>query len=158
MTIRAMTTAGLLLGTVLVAGCSGIHETKGFVVDKQLASAIQPGVDNKDSVAKTLGRPTFTGQFDPNEWYYVSRRTTTVAFRQPRVTDQTVLMVKFDPTGNVTQVAQTGRELNRSIHPSGDRTPTLGRKKSFFDEIFGNIGVVGSGAGAGAGGPGDSGS
>lgn len=153
MTIRAVTLATLLVGSATLTACAGVHDSKGFILDKQLASTIQPGVDNKDSVAKALGRPTFTSEFDPNEWYYVSRKTTTVAFRQPRVTDQTVLRVKFDPAGNVASVSQTGRELVRNIHPSPDATPTLGRKKSFFDEIFGNIGVVGSG---GSGGPGGS--
>ncbi|RST32066.1 outer membrane protein assembly factor BamE [Sphingomonas ginkgonis] len=144
-----MTLAGLVLGASALAGCAGVHDTKGFVMDKQLASTIQPGVDNKDSVAKALGRPTFTGQFDQSEWYYVARKTTTIAFRQPRVTDQTVLRVKFDQAGNVASVNQTGRELVRYIRPSRDLTPTLGRKKSFFDEIFGNIGVVGAAPGAG---------
>jgi outer membrane protein assembly factor BamE (lipoprotein component of BamABCDE complex) len=58
------------------------------------------------------------------------------------VTDQTVLHVRFDQAGNVASVNQTGKELIASIDPSGDKTPTLGRKKSFFDELFGNIGTI----------------
>ena len=134
----------VLMGTSLTA-CSGYRETRGYILDQQLAAAVQPGVDNKDSVQRTLGRPTFTGQFDPNEWYYVSRQTNTVAFRKPRVTDQTVLRVRFDQAGNVAAVDHTGRELVASIDPYGRETPTLGRRQSFFEELFGNIGVVGSG-------------
>ncbi len=33
-----------------------------------------------------------------------------------------------------------------AINPVNDKTPTLGRKRSFFDELFGNIGVLNSGA------------
>src|SRR5690242_18788791 len=64
----------LSLGAALSAGCSSIREHQGYLVDEQLIAAIQPGVDNKDSVAGTLGRPTFTGQFDQEQrdWYYVS--------------------------------------------------------------------------------------
>ena len=29
-----------------------------------------------------------------------------------------------------------------SVDPVGDYTPTLGRKRSFFDELFGNIGTI----------------
>ena len=29
-----------------------------------------------------------------------------------------------------------------SVDPTGDKTPTLGRKRSFFDELFGNIGTI----------------
>lgn len=129
----------------LLAGCAGIREHRGYVLDKELATGVQVGVDNKDSVAKTLGRPSFTGQFDPNDWYYVARDTSAFAFRRPRVTDQTVLHVRFDPAGNVLAVNQTGKELVASINPASGKTPTLGRTRSFFDELFGNIGTIGSG-------------
>lgn len=133
------------LGLALTA-CAGIRDHRGFVIDQTLADGIQVGIDNRDSVTKTLGRPTFTGQFDPNDWYYLSRNTTQLAFRDPRVTEQTVLRVQFDQAGNVTSVSKTGKELIASVDPSGDKTPTLGRKRSFFDELFGNIGVLNQGA------------
>jgi len=53
-----------------------------------------------------------------------------------------VLKVSFDQAGNVAAVNQTGKELIASINPSGDKTPTLGRTKSFFEELFGNIGTI----------------
>ena len=134
--------ATALISVALLSACAGTREHRGIVLDKELASGIQVGVDNKDSVTRTLGRPSFTGQFDPNDWYYVARDTATLAFRLPRVTDQTILHVRFDQAGNVTAVNQTGRELIAAIDPSGDKTPTLGRKKSFFEELFGNIGTV----------------
>ena len=131
-----------MAGAVLLAGCAGIHEHRGAVIDRELASAIQVGVDNKESVTKTLGRPTFTGQFNPNDWYYVSRDTKTVALRGVGVLDQTVLHVRFDQAGNVVAVNRSGKELIASIDPADARTPTLGRKRSFFDELFGNIGTI----------------
>jgi outer membrane protein assembly factor BamE (lipoprotein component of BamABCDE complex) len=136
-----------LVGALLLSGCMGIQDHRGAVIDSELATAIQPGVDNKDSVAKTLGRPSFTGQFNPNDWYYVSRDTKSIAFRGPRVTDQTVLHIRFDPAGNVVAVNRTGKELIASIDPANAETPTLGRQRSFFDELFGGIGTVGSGIG-----------
>jgi hypothetical protein len=40
-----------------------------------------------------------------------------------------------------------------SITPSKRETPTLGRKKSIWEELFGNIGAVGApGTGTGGGG------
>ena len=134
-----------VITVALLSGCAGVQAHKGAVVDAQLASAIQPGVDNKESVAKTLGRPSFTGQFNASDWYYVSRDTNQVAFRNPRPVRQTVLHVSFDPKGNVTGVNRTGKELVMNVNPTHRSTPTLGRKKSFFDELFGNIGQVGAG-------------
>ena len=129
------------LGLALSA-CAGIRDHRGFVIDQTLADGIQVGVDNKESVTRTMGRPTFTGQFDPNEWYYVSRNTAQLAFRDPKVTDQTVVKVQFDQAGNVVAVQKTGKELIARVEPSDDKTPTLGRKRSFFDELFGNIGTI----------------
>lgn len=133
--------AGLSLAA-LVAGCAGIREHRGAIIDKELMAAVQPGVDNKASVEKTLGRPTFTGQFSSNDWYYVSRSTGTFAFRNPRVLDQTVLHIRFDQAGNVASVQTTGKELVASIDPVKAKTPTLGRQRSFFEELFGNIGTI----------------
>ena len=128
--------------SLALSACAGLRDHRGFVIDLTLADGIQPGIDNKDSVAKTLGRPSFTGQFSPNDWYYVSRNTAQFAFRDPKVVEQTVLHVQFDQAGNVIAVNKTGKELIASVDPSSDKTPTLGRKRSFFDELFGNIGTI----------------
>ena len=136
--------AAALLGAALLAGCAGIRDHRGAVMNDELISAVQVGVDNKESVQKTLGRPTFVGQFTPNDWYYVSRDESHVAFRGPRLRNQTVLLVRFDQKGNVTSVGRTGRELVMNVDPAGRKTPTLGRQRSFFDELFGNIGTVGA--------------
>jgi outer membrane protein assembly factor BamE (lipoprotein component of BamABCDE complex) len=128
------------------AGCAGIRDHRGYVVDKELVTNLQVGVDNKESVIKTLGRPSFVGQFNANDWYYLSRDTKTSPFRTAAVMDQTLLHVRFDAAGNVASLGQTGKETVVAINPVNDKTPTLGRKRSFFDELFGNIGVLNSGA------------
>jgi len=143
--------AGLALA-LTVSGCAQLKGRQGYVVDPLLTEAITPGVDNRESVEKTLGRPTFVGQFSNNEYYYVSRETRQLAFAKPRPVDQQVLRVRFDPAGNVAAVDRTGLELVSRLSPEGDKTPTLGRHRSFFEDIFGNIGAVGApGAGAPSG-------
>jgi outer membrane protein assembly factor BamE (lipoprotein component of BamABCDE complex) len=133
----------VLVGATTLAGCGlSIREHRGYVMDEQLTSGIQVGTDNKQSVERTLGRPSFTGTFEQNDWYYVSRDTRAFAFRNPRVTDQTVLHVRFDQTGNVAAVNQTDETLIAAINPNNDRTPTLGRDRSFFEELFNNIGTI----------------
>jgi outer membrane protein assembly factor BamE (lipoprotein component of BamABCDE complex) len=143
--------AAVAAAATLLAGCAGIKEHRGFVLDKTLAAAIQPGVDNKDSVQKTLGRPSFAGQFSDSDWYYLSRDTSAFAFRNPHATKQDLLHVRFDSAGNVAAVDRSGKEQIASVRPLRKTTPTLGRKRSFFDEIFGNIGMVGSGGLGGSG-------
>ena len=88
--------------------------------------------------------PSFTGQFAPNEWYYVARDTSQLVFRNPRVRRQIVLQLNFDQAGNLTKIDHSGKEVVLNLDPSSRKTPTLGRKRGFFEELFGNIGTVGS--------------
>jgi outer membrane protein assembly factor BamE (lipoprotein component of BamABCDE complex) len=147
--VRVLT---IVVAALLASGCATNRAHKGAVIDPRLASSIQPGVDNKESVQKTLGTPTLTGQFSPNNWYYVSRDTNELAFQNPHVTNQLVLLVRFDQAGNVASIQRTGKDLVLGVNPSHRFTPTLGRRKSFFEEIFGGIGSVSS-AGAPGGQP-----
>ena len=127
----------------MLAGCGlSTREHRGYVIDETLTSAVQIGTDNKQSVERALGLPTFMGTFDKNDWYYVARETQAFAFRNPRTIDQTVLHIRFDQAGNVASVQQMDERLIAAIKPSGDHTPSLGRQKSFFDELFGNIGTI----------------
>jgi outer membrane protein assembly factor BamE (lipoprotein component of BamABCDE complex) len=140
---RAPILASIGLAATLVSGCASIREHRGYVFDPVLLAAVQPGVDNRESVQGTLGRPTFTGQFDQRDWYYVSRDTRQTAFGSPSPYEQTVLHVRFSETGMVESANQSGLELARAIDPAGWATPTLGSERSFFQEIFGNIGAAG---------------
>ena len=71
------------LGALLCAGCARIADHQGALLDEQLLASVQPGVDTRESVAGTLGRPSFVGQFDAHDWYYVSRNTRQFAFNMP---------------------------------------------------------------------------
>ena len=130
---------------VAVAGCSTIRQNQGYIVDAPLLASVQPGVDNKNSVEKTLGRPTFAAEFDNNEWYYVSRNTRQIAFLQPKATSQAITEISFDAKGNVAKVETRGLEQVANVHPVGDKTPTLGRSQSLLEDIFGGVGALGSG-------------
>ena len=142
--------ATVIAALSLSSGCTRLKSHQGYIGDQVLLSSVQPGVDNKESVQASLGRPTFVGQFDQNDWYYYSRDAKQLAFSQPVAENQYVLKVRFDQAGNVASVSQTGKELISKNSPEGDKTPTLGRDTSFFEEIFGNIGAVGAGGGQGA--------
>ena len=108
---------------------------------RSLRARSSPGVDNKASVEKLLGRPTL------HRRVHAERLVLCVARHQPgrlpqpaRDPTRRCCIVRFDPKGNVAAVNHTGKELVMNVNPTHRRTPTLGRKKSFFDELFGNIG------------------
>jgi outer membrane protein assembly factor BamE (lipoprotein component of BamABCDE complex) len=139
-----------LLAALGSTACAPMKTHQGYVIDKELVDSVQPGVDNRESVLQTLGRPTLTSQFNQGEWYYVSRDSRNFGYSDPKVRDQTTIRVRFDAAGNVASVDKMGKDLIASVDPYGKKTPTLGRKRSFFDDLFGNIGTVGA---PGTGGP-----
>lgn len=152
--------AVLALG-VAASGCASIKDHRGYIIDEALVASVQPGVDNKLSVEKTLGRPTFTSQFGRQTWYYVAQDTKQRPFNRPRTDKQSILVVDFDPRGNVASLTREGMDKVARLSPNGDKTPTLGRDRSFFEDLFGNIGAVGAipgGAGQAPGGTGPNGS
>lgn len=155
-------TAGVVLAlAALTGGCTSIRDHRGYLVDQTLVDSVSPGVDNRQSVEKTLGRPTFVSQFGEKDYYYLSQMVKTPPFGRPRTSEQTILRVRFDPAGNVVAVDKAGMENVARIRPEGDKTPTLGRHRGLLEDLFGNIGQVGA-AGMGTGqqptGPGPNGS
>jgi outer membrane protein assembly factor BamE (lipoprotein component of BamABCDE complex) len=144
MSTKLAAAAALMALALGASGCARIAGHQGYIADDTLVSGIQAGVDNRESVTKTLGRPSFVGQFTPNDWYYFARTTKQLAFALPKPTEQLVLHVRFDAAGNVASVEKTGVEKVARIDPNGDKTPTLGKERSFFEDLFGNIGSVGA--------------
>ncbi|WP_260923700.1 outer membrane protein assembly factor BamE [Novosphingobium sp. 9] len=142
---RNVLATGLVLGlATLAGGCSSIRDHRGYIIDQTLVSQVEPGVDNRLSVEKTMGRPTFESQFGPKDWYYVSQVVSTPPFGRPRTTQETILRVRFDQQGNVTAVDRKGMEDVVRLKPEGGVTPTLGRHRTFLQDLFGNIGQVGA--------------
>ncbi len=143
-TVSRLALAAALAGMMLVGGCKRVPGHQGFVSDTALIEGIKPGVDNRESVEKTLGRPSFVGQFDTRDWYYVARDTRTYAYRLPVPSAQLITHVRFDAAGNVVSLEKTGMEQIATVRPVKDKTPTLGRNRTIFEDLFGNIGQVGA--------------
>jgi outer membrane protein assembly factor BamE (lipoprotein component of BamABCDE complex) len=146
--------AMLLALSVAASACAPLRSHQGYVIDADLVNSVQPGVDNRESVLRTLGKPTLTAQFNEGEWYYVARDSRNYAFNNPKARAQTTLRIRFDQAGNVSSIDRMGLEQVASVSPTSKKTPTLGRDKSFFQELFGNIGTVGAAGAPGGGGGG----
>ncbi|WP_293987135.1 outer membrane protein assembly factor BamE [Sphingomonas sp.] len=150
-----MALTATLSALTLAAGCAPLRSHQGYIIDADLVNSVQPGVDNRNSVLQTLGKPSFASQFNTGDWYYIARDSRNLAYLKPKAKSQITLKISFTQTGVVQDITRTGVERVASINPYGKTTPTLGRKRSFFEELFGNIGTVGA-QGAGKGGGDDS--
>jgi outer membrane protein assembly factor BamE (lipoprotein component of BamABCDE complex) len=134
----------LALGT---GGCSARKEVRGnYLTDTQL-STIQVGTTNQKTVMRVLGPPSTQGTFDQQVWYYIGRQTEEWAFLDPEVLEQRVVALYFDERGVVEHMERYGANDARTVHIVERETPTSGHKIGFFEQIFSNLGVLGTGGG-----------
>ena len=130
--------AGLLATSL--PGCAARIDQRGNAPDPDDVLAIQPGVDDKAKVFQLLGSPSTAGTFDDKIWYYISKRTATLAFLDPAVLDQEVLEIKFDDGGVVKDMKLYGIEDGKIIDPVSRITPTGGQEMTLLKQLIGNIG------------------
>ena len=139
--LRAPRAALLAVATVAtLAACSPTVDVRGFVPNATALKQIKPGVDNRESVRRMLGTPTSTDPFRDSTWLYISRRTETVAFYQPKVLEQSVVAVDFDPKGIVAKVDQYDMKDGQRIDMVARETPTRGRELTVLGQMFSNLG------------------
>jgi len=128
-----------VLAAALVA-CSPIVRQHGHVVDEDKLGEIRPGTTTKQQVAQMLGTPSSIGTFADANWYYISRKTSTVAFLAPRVDDQSVVQVVFDDAGVVREVKQYGKGDGERIEHVARETPSVGKQLTLMEQLIGNLG------------------
>ena len=97
-------------------------------------------MQTREEVARLLGTPSAVGTFDDARWYYISRRTETTAFNAPELVDQSVIVIAFDESGVVAEVASVSTEEARAIEPVEEESPTRGRELGLLEQLLGNIG------------------
>jgi outer membrane protein assembly factor BamE (lipoprotein component of BamABCDE complex) len=135
---RRILLAGLLASGL--AACAPQVDTRGNLPDPETVLEVQPGVHDRDQVATILGSPSTVATFEDDTWYYISRRTEKIAFFDPEVVDQQVLVVKFGQDGLVADMAVYGVEDGQVIEPVERTTPTSGRELTILQQLFGNLG------------------
>lgn len=136
--LPAIVAAGLL-------GCSPIQATRGNLVQDEKLSQIEVGLSTSDDVAEILGTPSTVATFDNAVWYYIGQRTERTAFFRPEIIERRILVVEFDPdTGILQAMEELDLEDGQEVVLVERRTPTLGRRITFLEQMFGNIGRFGT--------------
>lgn len=134
-----LATVGLTLA--LVAGaCTARIDQRGNKPDEDQVVLINPGVDDKNRVAELIGTPSSISTFNDRTWYYISKRTETLAFFDPEVVDQEVLAISFDDNGVVDNMRIYGPEDGRTIAYVDRTTPTEGNELTLMQQLLGNLG------------------
>ena len=111
-------------GPCSAAAAPGIREHRGFVLDKELAARASRSASTirNRSPRRSAARPS-PASSTPTTGIMCRATPRTVAFRSPKVTDQTVLHVRFDQAGNVAVGQQDRQGTDRVSRPVGRQDP-----------------------------------
>jgi len=137
----------LLAGATMVGACAPVENQRGYVPDAQAVSAIEIGMDTKDSVSKKLGDPSTAATFGNDIWYYISSHVEQNAFFAARATDRNILAVEFAKDGKVMEIHKYTLADGRVVDFVGRETPTRGRELNLLQQIFNAVpGQIGQSA------------
>ena len=126
----------VVLCLVGLSHCSGHVHIAGQLISPHKLAQITPGKTNREEVRKLLGSPSHRPLFDNANWYYVYKKTDTVAFFEPDVVDQKVIALAFDKDNRVNNIYLYSHEMAYNVTATLRETPATGRKLSFWEQLL----------------------
>ena len=137
----------LLLILFSLNSCISQRLVHGNLPDAQLVSILKVGVDSKKTTIKILGEPSFKGVLGDNSFYYVGTVNSKIAFLNPKLDNQFVLELNFDKNDKLKKLYLYDEKESINVSMSTLETKHSGKKLTFLQQIFGNIGVGSMGRG-----------
>lgn len=128
---RAARVVALAAAMAVVAGCVAKDRFHGYVPEPEALAAVQVGVDTRENIIATLGRPSASGIDDGSAFYYVASTFRHYGASAPTETDRQIVAINFDAAGVVRNIESFGLEngqvvvLSRRVTDSGLRNVTL---------------------------------
>lgn len=123
----------------LLAACTTRINNSGNLPHADLLSQITPGDITKNEVVEILGSPSSKTAFGQETWYYISEKTETWAFRESKVTDRKVVILKFDEQNVLSSIDSVGADAAQDFAIVERKTPTFGNELTILDQIVGNL-------------------
>lgn len=135
------------LALLSLGACSAVYRNHGYVPPETLLEEVVVGVDTRDSVIETLGRPSAQGVMDQSGLYYIDSRFRHWAWRAPQEVDREIVAVSFDDEGIVSNIERFGLKDGKAVAISRRVTDAELGGTSFIDQLFSNFGAVAPGTG-----------
>jgi outer membrane protein assembly factor BamE (lipoprotein component of BamABCDE complex) len=127
---------------LVLSACTPIFTNHGYMPSEQDLALLQVGVDTRDTVEATIGRPAAEGLLGEEAWYYVQSRWKALGAREPQEVSREVLAVSFDADGKVANIERFGLDKGEIVSISRRITTTNIRGKGILRQILGNIGKL----------------
>ncbi len=140
--LRAILAAALVapLLAAALSGCSSRVAVRGNLPEPEQVVDVLPGESDRSDVQRILGSPSTLSTFQDDIWYYIGERTEQVAFFRPDVVERSVLVVKFNDAGRVSDTKLFTVEDGQEVAMVDRTTPTEGNELTIWQQLIGNIG------------------
>ena len=132
-----------LIFSIVLSSCISKKIINGNLPDADTISLLKIGQDDKNSVVKILGEPSFKGSLGDDAYYYVGSLKSKVAFLKSNVQEQYILELKFNNNNKLKNIYFYDKSLSTDVAMSSLESQTDGTKQSFLQQILGNFGVPG---------------
>ncbi len=130
----------IFLGILFILpSCSSTQITGQYVDDKELVE-LQNKDQDKQSVLKIFGSPTFVPDNDPKTWYYISRNLKVSPLSKPKLDQQKVVKLTFDSQNKLIDVELKTDLTDTKIHLDSSSTYTKGKQESSVQHFIKNFG------------------
>ena len=126
--------------TPLLPSCAPISRVSGYVPSETEMSELRIGFSTKEEVISKLGEPLNSRNSQPNFLLYVQKRVETVAFLRPQIDDRKVAKLTFDDNSLLIRIDIYNTVTENHFDMDQNIVASEGRKLSFWQQMFGNIG------------------
>ncbi|MBT4567021.1 outer membrane protein assembly factor BamE [Rhodobacteraceae bacterium nBUS_24] len=131
---------GASAALILLSACSAQYRAHGYMPQQEEVDGLVVGVDNRDSVAKSLGVPSSGGVARDNAYFYVRSRIQQGALGRPTEVDREVLVLSFNKQGVLSNIERFGLQDGTVVSLEHRVTKTAGPELSLIRQIIGSVG------------------
>ncbi len=142
---RVLGRAVLIVGLMAATACSPVYRNHGYIPSDDELSLIEVGVDTRETVAVSVGRPSASGLLNDVGWYYVQSRWKQRGVLPPLEEERQVVAISFSEAGVVENVERFGLEQGRIVPISRRVTESNVQGSGLLRQLFGNIGGINAG-------------
>lgn len=115
---------------------------KGNIFDSNDVESIRVGLTDKNDILHTFGYPLNTSYFDKNIWIYYSYQMKEILFFKPYISDQKVLVIRFNNDTNVVSDMYLYNIDSNNYEILNTTDTSLQDNQNVIQDIMSNIGQI----------------
>lgn len=115
---------------------------KGNIFDNNDVDSIRVGLTDKNDILQNFGYPLNISYFDKNIWIYYSYQMKEILFFKPYISDQKVLVIRFNNDTNVVSDMYLYNIDSNNYEILNTTDTSLQDNQNVIQDILSNIGQI----------------